>query len=426
MWNVIKGLEKEKYDYLLRSVYSPENSDDFHNQFTPYQLCAEIVGKVGIEIDEQKRWLIIANLEFVIVLKRYFAERKWNFDTVTFATPCDTKAEVAKILGIKNIVKYSYEKLKEWQMSEKKKEFDVIIGNPPYKKGLHLVFLEESIKMLSNSGKLIFIHPSEWLIQLKENGKGKKYNTLRTSLSSFVKSIEFRSAFLEMNIGMYAPLCILFLDKNKISTDLIYFENNCPPYGKKNISKLSFSCKALSEINPWANANDILEITNKICLKNNIRRNIRQPNGSFFVNLSNFSGNGSVELQYYDGIIRKTLNMFNIINNTSNFVSREPLFAKAQNRKHSVHKKTTGKEKSWVAFKTEIEAINFLKFVTKSKLIKFLITIYKIDQYAYGIFEYLPFLDFSQEWTDDKIADYYKFTSKDLCLINNVIEKISM
>jgi hypothetical protein len=411
MWNVIKGLEKEKYDYLLRSVYSPENSDDFHNQFTPYELCAEIVGKVGIEINEQKRWLIIANLEFVIVLKRYFKYRKWDFSTVSFATPCNTKAEVAKILGIKNIVKYSYKKLKEWEMDEKKKEFDVIIGNPPYKRGLHLTILEKCVELLSNNGQLLFVHPGEWLSQLRTNGKGSYYQQLREQLSPITKSIEFRNGNQEMNIGLYVPLSITHLDKNKLSNNKkILFKNN----------GINYNVSHLNEINPWYNAIVLKQILNKCVSSISLKNVLKQFKGNYYVSFNGITGGGFLNIEYYDGIKRNTSNMFNLIGNTCNFVSNKPVISRPSK------KGKEGNQKLWVSFKSEQEAYNFLGYLTKTKFIKFLIVILKIDQHADSILNYIPMFDFNQEWNDEKLNDYFNFSKEEIEIINEIVDKVTI
>lgn len=39
-------------------------------------------------------------------------------------------------------------------------KFDVCIGNPPYKNGLHLKILQETVKHADN---VVFIHPAKWL-----------------------------------------------------------------------------------------------------------------------------------------------------------------------------------------------------------------------------------------------------------------------
>ena len=51
------------------------------------------------------------------------------------------------------------------------KHFDIIIGNPPYneggtkshgKKNIYVAFVQESLRLLSPGGYLLFIHPSNW------------------------------------------------------------------------------------------------------------------------------------------------------------------------------------------------------------------------------------------------------------------------
>jgi hypothetical protein len=169
---------REQAFYISHIKACNENiSSDFHTQSTPFKLCVEMIEKVGTEINEQKDWLIIANLEFVIVLKEYFKYRNWDFDTVSFATPCKTKAKVAQALGIKNIVKYSYKNFKELEVSKK---FDVIIGNPPYDgagaKNIKL-WAKFSNKLLSfNPNYLALVTPNNIISEFGINGEQLRNN----------------------------------------------------------------------------------------------------------------------------------------------------------------------------------------------------------------------------------------------------------
>lgn len=394
-----------------------DRSKDPHKQSTPFSLCVEQVDKLGVECNEEKDWLVLANLEFLVVVIVYFKYRGWSLDKISFATPCDIKANFARAIGVNNIVKYSYNNLKELTVSRK---FDFIVGNPPYKKGLHLKFLDKAINLLNETGKLIFIHPAEWLSQLRETGRGKFYKVLREQYTPITKSIEFRNGDIEMDVGMYVPLSITFLDKEKNRNDKIFFKNNYKKYAQTEINYKEHFVNHLDDINPWDLTSKIKSITSKLDLSKNIKQQINNNPKNWYVSLSSITGNGSLSNEYYDGIIRKTQNMFNLINSTSNFVSDKPLVAKPQKGKE------TGNEKIWMSFNTKQEAENFLGFITKTKFFKFLTAIYKIDQHGDSILAEIPMLDFTQEWTDEKINSFYKFSDDDINLINSVMNEITL
>jgi hypothetical protein len=293
-------------------------------------------------------------------------------------------------------------------------KFDVIVGNPPYLRGVHLKILETVLEILSDDGKLIFIHPAEWLSQLRTNGKGSYYKELRNKLSPIASSIEFRNGVLEMEVGMYVPLSITFLDKCKKDQKINFISN------LMENNNLDVFYTHLDQINRWACTDDIYKITSKIDLRRNLKQQIKKYNGDFYISLSSLTGNGFLSVEFYDGL-RKISNMFNLVNSTSNLVSDKPLISKPQG------KKKIGNEKLWISFPSKIEAENCLKFLTKTKLIKFLIVVYKIDQHADSIFDYLPLLDdFTKEWTDDELYNFYNLDSADKALIDNVIDRITV
>lgn len=66
-------------------------------------------------------------------------------------------------------------------------KFDICIGNPPYKSGLHLKILEETIKHADN---VVFIHPAAWLqFPTRErdtflNGRIKDFTMIERSIAN--------------------------------------------------------------------------------------------------------------------------------------------------------------------------------------------------------------------------------------------------
>lgn len=72
------------------------------------------------------------------------------------------------------------------------KHFDIIIGNPPYneggtkshgKKNIYVAFVQESLRLLSPGGYLLFIHPSNWRTPKKIKAAGVDLNAVYTNLS---------------------------------------------------------------------------------------------------------------------------------------------------------------------------------------------------------------------------------------------------
>jgi SAM-dependent methyltransferase len=72
------------------------------------------------------------------------------------------------------------------------KHFDIIIGNPPYneggtkshgKKNIYVAFVQESLRLLSPGGYLLFIHPSNWRTPKKIKATGVDLNAVYTNLS---------------------------------------------------------------------------------------------------------------------------------------------------------------------------------------------------------------------------------------------------
>jgi len=156
-----------------------EVSKDFHNVFTPFELCSEIIDKVHQNFipSEESKYLVIANLEFVWELKNYLELCNIGMKNVWFATPCEYKAKAAQSMGVANIIKYSYENICKGFKNMPK--FDVVLGNPPYqspgkenKKKLWPQFIDIAFnELVAVGGCISFITPKVWLT----NGQWEKH-----------------------------------------------------------------------------------------------------------------------------------------------------------------------------------------------------------------------------------------------------------
>ena len=98
-------------------------------------------------------------------------------------------------------------------------KFDVIVGNPPYKKDLHLKFLKICNSLLKRNGEIIWIHPARWLqdplAPMKGNSDFNKYKDL-----PFVnfEIIPCGIASKLFNNEMTSDLVISHLKKRKINS----------------------------------------------------------------------------------------------------------------------------------------------------------------------------------------------------------------
>ena len=96
------------------------------------------------------------------------------------------------------------------------KKFDIILSNPPFSGSLHLDFLNKYTEI---GNKIVIIEPGQWLVQLKENGKYTKDNSISTkikkNIEGHVKSVELNNYNRELNIANKTVCSIITIDFTK-------------------------------------------------------------------------------------------------------------------------------------------------------------------------------------------------------------------
>ena len=100
-------------------------------------------------------------------------------------------------------------------------KFDCIIQNPPYNKSLHLDFFNKGLDLLSDTGKMVIIEPSTWLIELRQNiadkksSQMKKYIAIKERIKGHVSKVVIENFNKEFNVGLYVPCSITYIDNTK-------------------------------------------------------------------------------------------------------------------------------------------------------------------------------------------------------------------
>jgi len=293
------------------------------------------------------------------------------------------------------------------------KKFDVEVVNPPYKGRLHTEFLEKCYDLLGEDGKMIFVHPSNWLLHLRENNNYKKDLALKNKIGKHFVSFDFRNPsdlFPEGGCSPYYPLTITTIDKSKTDQDITFINN------ETGVNCRVSSVSDVNHIGPFSLIKSIeskIKNKSKIFIKDRIDNDLPEK---YYVSLNWMGGNGFMESKFSDGVIRTFKNRYNFINNDNNRISQETLRSKPQGSK------TIGNSKAGIPFDTSQNAEDFLYYVTSTLFVKYLIIAYNMDQHLESAFEYVPMIDFSIMRSDDEIFRFFEFSNEEIELIKKTVE----
>jgi len=148
---------------------------------TPFELCYKIISKLSESVDiKEQQICVLFNLEFAIVLIEDFGGSP---SQITFIADCPSKGAAARHwYNIKKVLQVSYDKARKNGerikiMPKLKKQFNVVIMNPPYQavgesnaKGggsgsrntIWDRFVLMALELLPDGGYLAAVHPVRW------------------------------------------------------------------------------------------------------------------------------------------------------------------------------------------------------------------------------------------------------------------------
>lgn len=294
-------------------------------------------------------------------------------------------------------------------------KFDMIVTNPPYSKSLHLDILEGLLdNHLNPKGQLVVIEPSTWLINVRKNGKAKKYDAIKKKIAGHVKAIKIENLNKEFNTTMFVPFSITTIDFSK-KYDTIKFE--CCGEVKK--------VKTLNDCNLIGSYDTIWSILNKVLAHSDMMGNHTttvEKDGMWYLpyrEILTWHGWDS-EIDYVptkNGIyygIYTTPCCHKDRNDVRNFIGK------------TLEKKTKdgGKyggnpEPSVYGTKQELE--NWKHFIFNNKLPLFINIVLTIDQHNNSK-EFLPWL-VDRQYTDEEIYAKFNLTEDEIALIDATLKK---
>jgi hypothetical protein len=269
------------------------------------------------------------------------------------------------------------------------KYYSVIIMNPPYKKGLHLKFL--NLATVLSKQYIISIQPIPFLLTRKLYKVYNYYQQTKENIRSILYKLKIINGNYYFNAGFFTPVGILYLDKNK--TDSLITVTN-------ELSQNTYNINSIDDINLFDNHPLYLSIKDKIWsyphkLNDYVRKqNFQYP---YYINIARIRGN----------IKNEKHNMY-----SHTFYTYLP----------EKEKPTKTPDKQPLEFNTEQEAQNFLDSL-KTNFMRFALKIIKYNQnMERAELKSIPYMiDYTRIWTDSDLYSFFKLTLSEVKYIEENI-----
>lgn len=317
-------------------------------------------------------------------------------------------------------------------------KFDYIIQNPPYAGSLHLDIFDKTLDLLSEKGRMTIIEPATWLINVRRNGKAKKYDAIKERLKGHVYKVVIENFDSDFFVNLYVPCSITYIDMDNV------------------YDKIEFVCcgetkqvKSLYDCNLIGSYDMIWSILNKINTEK-VEKHTYRPGksekieGNWYCRFADIiSGAGSQLCAIFDTARnprKLSQNDFNkffedktqivfIKHNFGDFLQNYStiLYHRYKNdicnsplHTYDKAKRLSNKEAPCITG-TKEELENWKHFVFNNKLPLFINIVMTIDQNNNSL-PYVPWL-VDKQYTDDEINKLFGFTDEEIKLINNTVAK---
>jgi hypothetical protein len=295
-------------------------------------------------------------------------------------------------------------------------KFDICVQNPPYNQMLDTAFLQKSYSI---SDKILFVHPSTWL--LDEKGKQKKFTTTKELVKDHLDSIELFNGNGVFGISLFVPCVITYIDKNKTSKGIHCIDR---------INGVEITYDNIDDINKFSNTDVYFELKRKI-------ENIVSETGSVWDNMNfNISKprNNKVNIIKRNKFINENYKFVINLGRIRGHVQNTKKIGTGMDSDMYVNDFYTIIEKGlsvesnvnkhmFLNFNTYGEAENCLNYF-KTQFFGFCLSIFKNkSDIDCGELRLVPWLDFTQKWTDEKLYQEFNITQEEIEFINKFIPK---
>ena len=274
------------------------------------------------------------------------------------------------------------------ELVDKDMKFDVVIGNPPYLKNLHLEFL---LKSLNISDLVTLIHPAGWLFRETKSIERQVKNALKGRIK---KLVLFNGNSTFKGTEFACPLVITYAVESHTG----------PIEVESKITGNTYYINDLSEFPTgyWEPTDLHLEVVStikNIASQGDINSLVKVKSNKPFLGCPRVVGHG------------KTMD-------PKKYASDD--FHIFHYRNSDLHNANQGDKVFELSNNEEVKS---LKSYLETKFARFALSICKIsqDSYVSRYFENVPLPPLDRQWTEESIMEYYDMKPEHIEYINSFI-----
>ncbi len=355
-------------------------SDEPNNQpfIMNFDLMIKVLEKASLCHMSNPKLIVIESIEVVDTLIALgYNSSMLHFTSTSSKKRADAAAYGCWILPVVNL-------LTKFKKGDLKMKFDACIQNPPYERGLHVDFVNLGVAV---ADRVVAVHPSTPIINRKPSQRPARELELLANLEAYQSSVELCDGFALFSAQIDAPIAITEINKS-IQESGITCDNSLVPLNTVNIIG-AWSGKFYTLIQEDSLHTGACGEFSGFTAKENIT-------GTFFVSQCWKPSGGSGY---------KSASFFTMV-------------SKSKTVTESIIDKT-----NWVhwGFETKAEAENLISYM-KTDFARFMLALYKINGTIHGgELKAVPWMDFTQEWTDEKLYKHFKISKADQKRISDFI-----